>query len=37
MTTNDEHHFNAWLDAYVAGMSTPASRASTEPDTRRRA
>jgi hypothetical protein len=32
MTTNDEHHFNTWLDAYVAGMSTPASRASTDPD-----
>ncbi len=29
-TTHTEHQFDIWLDAYVAGMSTPASRAASD-------
>jgi hypothetical protein len=30
MTTNDHTQFDTWLDAFVAGMSTPASRAASD-------
>lgn len=29
-TTHTEHQFDTWLDAYVAGRSTPASRAASD-------